>query len=313
MLTQPTIQPLVAILLGSYNGAKYIGQQLDSIAKQTHAHWRLIISDDGSTDDTLQEIERSTQDWAPGQLVVRQGPRQGFCQNFLSMACDTSVQADMYAFSDQDDVWLPEKLQVAVEHIQQHARPDQPYVYCGRTSYVRDNLKPYEESTLFVYPRSFRNALIQSIAGGNTMVFNQAAKKLIEQVGMVPTVSHDWWLYQLITGAGGRVFYDEKSYILYRQHAQALVGGNTTIAARIKRIFLVFQGRFEAWTDRNILALNQARDLLTPESREIFDLFVRLRRSTLKHRFRMLEVCGLYRQTWRGTISLIIAAVFKKI
>lgn len=312
-MTQPTTHSIVAILLGSYNGAKYIGQQLDSIAKQTHAHWRLIISDDGSIDDTLQQIERSTQDWAPGQLVVRQGPHQGFCQNFLSMACDTSVQADMYAFSDQDDVWLPEKLQVAVEHIQQHARPDQPYVYCGRTSYVRDNLKPYEQSTLFVYPRSFRNALIQSIAGGNTMVFNQAAKQLIEQAGMVPTVSHDWWLYQLITGAGGRVFYDEKSYILYRQHALALVGGNTTITARIKRIFMVFQGRFEAWTDSNILALNQARDLLTPESREIFDLFVRLRNSNLRHRFRMLEVCGLYRQTWRGTISLIIAAVFKKI
>ncbi len=312
-MTQTTTQPLVAILLGSYNGAKYIGQQLDSIAKQTHAHWRLIISDDGSTDDTLQEIERSTQDWAPGQLTVRQGPRQGFCQNFLSMACDTSVQADMYAFSDQDDVWLPEKLQAAVEHIQQHARPDQPYVYCGRTSYVRDNLKPYEESTLFVYPRSFRNALIQSIAGGNTMVFNQAAKKLIEQAGMVPTVSHDWWLYQLITGAGGRVFYDEKSYILYRQHAQSMVGGNTNLVAKFKRIWMVVQGRFGGWSDRNILALNQARSLLTPESREILDLFVRLRHSTLKHRFRMLEVCGLYRQTWRGTISLIIAAVFKKI
>lgn len=312
-MTQHTTQSLVAILLGSYNGAKYIGQQLDSIAKQTHAHWRLIISDDGSTDDTLMEIERSTQDWAPGQLTVRQGPRQGFCQNFLSMACDTSVQADMYAFSDQDDVWLPEKLQVAVEHIQQHARPDQPYVYCGRTSYVRDNLKPYAQSTLFVYPRSFRNALIQSIAGGNTMVFNQAAKKLIEQAGMVPTVSHDWWLYQLITGAGGRVFYDEKSYILYRQHAQAMVGGNTNLLAKFKRIWMVVQGRFGGWSDRNILALNQARSLLAPESREILDLFVRLRHSTLKHRFRMLEVCGLYRQTWRGTISLIIAAVFKKI
>jgi glycosyltransferase involved in cell wall biosynthesis len=299
--------------MGSYNGSKYIGQQLESFASQTHANWRLVVSDDGSTDDTLAQIEQHTQAWAPGQLTVRQGPRQGFCHNFLSMACDTTLQADMYAFSDQDDVWLPNKLQVAVEHIQQHARPEQPYVYCGRTTYVRDNLKPYEQSTPFVYPRSFRNALIQSIAGGNTMVFNQAAKKLIEQAGMVPTVSHDWWLYQLVTGAGGRVFYDPTSYILYRQHSAALVGGNTTLLARAKRIFLVFQGRFELWTDRNIEALNQARDLLTPESREILDLFVRLRRSKLAHRFRMIEVCGLYRQTWRGTISLIVAAVFKKI
>lgn len=303
---------MVAILMGSYNGSKYIGQQIESIASQTHANWRLVVSDDGSTDDTLTQIEQHTQDWAPGQLTVRQGPRQGFCQNFLSMACDTMIRADMYAFSDQDDVWLPNKLQVAVEHIQQHAHPEQPYVYCGRTTYVRDNLKPYEQSTLFVYPRTFRNAMIQSIAGGNTMVFNQAAKKLIEQAGMVPTVSHDWWLYQLVTGAGGRVFYDPATYILYRQHAAALVGGNTAFFARVKRIFMALQGRLGVWSDRNILALNQARHLLTPESREILDLFVRLRRSTLAQRFRMIEVCGLYRQTWRGTISLIVAAVFKK-
>lgn len=299
--------------MGAYNGAKYIGEQLQSIANQTHPNWRLIISDDGSTDDTHTHIERHTNGWNDGRVEVRQGPKKGFCQNFLSMACDPSIEADYYAFSDQDDVWLPEKLEVAIAHIEKKARPVEPYLYCGRTTYVKENLKPYAQSPHFVYPRSFRNALIQSIAGGNTMVFNGAAKELIEKAGPVPAVSHDWWLYQLITGAGGRVYYDSDSYILYRQHEDALIGGNNSIKDRLERVTMVFRGQFRAWSEQNIEALNQARHCLNQNAEEILDLFIRLRDSTFSRRFRMLEVCGLYRQTWRGTISLLLAAALKKI
>lgn len=299
--------------MGVYNGGKYIAEQIDSIANQTHKNWRLIISDDGSTDNTQYFIDRHTKDWEDGQIEVRQGPKQGFCQNFLSMACDSGIEADYYAFADQDDVWLPEKLEAAVTHIEETARHVEPYLYCGRTSLVRDNLKVYGQSPLFVYPRTFRNALIQSIAGGNTMVFNKAAKELIEKAGPVPAVSHDWWLYQLITGAGGRVHYDENSYILYRQHEDALIGGNNSIKDRLERVTMVFRGQFRAWSDQNIEALNQARHCLNQNAKEILDLFVRLRDAKFSHRFRMLEVCGLYRQTWRGTISLLLAAALKKI
>lgn len=299
--------------MGAYNGAKYIGEQLQSIANQTHPNWRLIVSDDGSTDGTRAHIDRHTDGWQDGQVEVRQGPKKGFCQNFLSMACDPTIEADYYAFSDQDDVWLPEKLEVAIAHIEKKARPVEPYLYCGRTTYVKENLKPYAQSPHFVYPRSFRNALIQSIAGGNTMVFNGAAKELIEKAGPVPAVSHDWWLYQLITGAGGRVYYDPDSYILYRQHEDALIGGNNSIKDRLERVTMVFRGQFRAWSDQNIEALNQARHCLNQNAEEILDLFIRLRDSTFSRRFRMLEVCGLYRQTWRGTISLLLAAALKKI
>lgn len=299
--------------MGVYNGAKYIGEQLESIANQTHKNWRLIISDDGSTDGTPTHVERHTNGWQNGQVEVRQGPKKGFCQNFLSMACDPGIEADYYAFADQDDVWLPEKLEVAIRHIEKHAQLMEPYLYCGRTSYVRDNLKPYAQSPLFVYPRTFRNALVQSIAGGNTMVFNRAAKKLIEKAGLVPAVSHDWWLYQLITGAGGRVHYDQDSYILYRQHEDALIGGNNSIINKLERIIMVFRGQFRTWINQNITSLEQASGCLNHGAQEILDIFKRLRGSNIKHRLRMLEVCGLYRQTWRGTISLFIAAFINKL
>jgi glycosyltransferase involved in cell wall biosynthesis len=309
---QPELgQPSVAILMCTYNGEKYLRAQLKSFEEQTHKNWRLIVSDDGSIDGTLRILEEFAGRWGEGKLSVRIGPKNGFCANFLSLAADTQIEADCFAFSDQDDVWLPRKLEAALDKLNvNHALP---YLYCGRTTYVKDDLRPYSMSPLFVFPGTFRNALVQSIAGGNTMVFNKPAKKLIEAAGRLNPASHDWWLYMMITAAGGEVFYDPESFVLYRQHPNALVGGNNSLLNKVERIGMVVQGRFKKWTDQNLQALIASKHLMTSESRKVLELFVLLRASNLKERFRMLEVCGLHRQTWRGTISLIFAALFNKL
>ena len=177
--------PMVAILMGTKNGQQFLAQQLDSLEVQTHQNWMLIASDDGSSDDTLRILKVYQAKWPAGKVIIKEGPKQGFCVNFLSLACDPNIKADYYAFCDQDDVWLPTKLEVALENIIQHQEENVPYVYCGRTSYVNENLKKIGCSPLFAFPRTFRNALIQSIAGGNTMVFNQSAKNALEKVGVV--------------------------------------------------------------------------------------------------------------------------------
>jgi hypothetical protein len=132
-------------------------------------------------------------------------------------------------------------------------------------------------SPMFVFPPSFRNALVQSIAGGNTMIFNQAAKNLIEKVGMVDVPSHDWWLYQLISGVEGIVYYDKVPQILYRQHEFALVGGNNTFPAKIERVWMLLQGRFQNWNTQNIMVLKQVEHLLVKNHQEILNLFELLR------------------------------------
>ncbi len=299
--------------MGAYNGEKYIAQQIDSLADQTHKNWRLIVSDDGSVDSTVALVKKYQKTLGDDRIDIRQGPRRGFATNFLSMACDASINADFYAFCDQDDVWLPEKLQVAIDYLDSVDNPELPHVYCGRTAYVRDDLKPYTYSPEFVFPRTFRNALIQSIAGGNTMVFNQATKTLLEKTGPVPTPSHDWWLYQLVTAAAGVVYYDPKPYILYRQHANSLVGGNTSLWARLERIGMVIRGRFSTFSDQNIECLRRCYPHITPAAREKTELFAKMRGARLKDRFRLMEVCGLYRQTWRGSFSLMLAALLKRI
>ena len=109
--------PLVAILMGTMNGAQFLPEQLDSLAAQTHQNWFLIASDDGSTDDTIRILKAYQAKWPAGKLIIKEGPKQGFCVNFLSMACDSAIRAEYYAFCDQDDVWLPTKLVVALQNI----------------------------------------------------------------------------------------------------------------------------------------------------------------------------------------------------
>ncbi len=308
--------PLVAILMGTMNGARFLPEQLDSLEAQTHQNWVLIVSDDGSTDDTVKILKASQAKWPAGKLIIKEGPKQGFCVNFQSMACDPGIKADYYAFCDQDDVWLSNKLEVAVGNMvthQAHKKVPLPYLYCGRTSYVTEKLEPIGISPLFVFPAKFRNALVQSIAGGNTMVFNQETKLALEKVGVVDVPSHDWWLYLLVSGIGGEVYYDRVPQILYRQHDGSIVGENRSFGSKCFRAYTLLRGRFRNWNTKNIEALCVVNRMLTEDNQEILRLFKLLRSAKLIDRLRLMEVCGLYRQTWRGTISLLVAALFKKI
>lgn len=305
--------PHICILMSTYNGEKFLSEQLQSIEDQTHKNWRLVISDDGSSDGTLAIAKQYQQKWGTDRLELRQGPQQGFCQNFLSMTCDTTLHADLYAFSDQDDIWMVDKLSRAVEYFNTSNESQLPKAYGTRTKIVDEELKPLGFSPEFTLPRSFRNALVQSIAGGNTQVFNQAAKQLLEQAGKQEVASTDWWLYQLVQGAGGTFYYDPKPSLFYRQHTNAIVGTNSSFRGKIERIFLLLNGQFKRWNDMNYKALYNARHLLTKDNQNILDVFGKFRGAHFKDRIRLLEVCGLYRQTWHGTISLWFATIINKV
>jgi glycosyltransferase involved in cell wall biosynthesis len=165
------------------------------LAPKTHTNWTLFASDDGSTDKTKYILERFGQNRLQ-RVVVRNGPEKGICANFLSLAINPTIEADYYAFIDQDVVWRPDKLRRALNWLT--FVPDgTPGLYCGRTELMSADGQPYGLSPLFTRPSAFENALLQSLGGGNTMVLNAAAKKLLERVGRLDVVLHDWWLYQL--------------------------------------------------------------------------------------------------------------------
>ena len=119
---------LIAILLCTYNGSKYLREQLDSLIEQTHKNWILYVSDDGSSDDTL-DILHHYQRTLGTRLFIFEGPRQGFARNFISLIQNPLVDGDYFAFSDQDDIWLDDKLARSLAALQQ-SRSDVATMYC---------------------------------------------------------------------------------------------------------------------------------------------------------------------------------------
>lgn len=305
--------PKVAILLCTYHGQHYLSEQLDSIEGQTHGNWEVWVSDDGSHDNTHTILERYQEKWGNGRISINYGPAEGFVSNFLSLACRIDIQAEFYAFSDQDDIWEADKLQRAVAWLRS-VPEGVPALYCSRTRLVDAGNRDIGLSPLFSKPPSFANALIQSIAGANTMVFNEAARRLLCKAGEnVEVVSHDSWAYMVVTGCGGVVNYDAYPSLRYRQHDNNAVGTNSTWAARLVRIRMLWRGHLRTWNDRHLVALQHLHSHLTPESRRTLDLLAQARKRSLVPRLIGLKKSGIYRQTLLGNLGLLAAAIFKKI
>ncbi len=302
----------IAILLGTRDGANFLRDQLRSFADQSHQNWFLVVSDDGSRDATRQILAQfaATQ---PQRVVMRDGPQRGVTANFLSLAADPAIDADFFAFSDQDDVWHGDKLSRAVTCLAT-APQGVPALYCGRTELMTEDGRCYGLSPLFRRPPSFGNALVQSLGGANTMVFNRAAKRLVEAAGMLNVVLHDWWLYQLVSAAGGAVFYDPQPMLKYRQHPDNLIGSNQGGRARVVRIRMMLGGRFRDWNATNLAALRRLPPhLITPDNRRLLDLFAAARSAPLPRRLVDLWRSGVYRQTLLGNVGLLVAALLGRV
>lgn len=251
MLKQPTVH----ILLATYNGERFLAEQLKSIARQTHDCWTLTVSDDGSTDNTLSIVQNFAS--KVGQLVtVILGPQKGSSTaNFFHLIANAPIHSnsDLYAFCDQDDVWFDDKLERAIKwHLQQTNQ--QVRLYCGRTQFADNTLSPIGLSPNIKRPPSFGNALVQNIASGNTMVFSHAVLTAQKRVLPEHSVWHDWTTYIVTTALDGVVWFDDQPCLFYRQHSGNIIGSNDGLKAQIARLKPLIRGRFKRWTDMNCAA-----------------------------------------------------------
>lgn len=306
-------EPKVAILLCTYHGQHYLAEQLDSIATQTHANWEVWASDDGSMDQTVDILSGYQTAWGSQKLSVMAGPQKGFAANFLSLLCNPVIEADYYAFSDQDDVWGPSKLSAALSLLGE-VPSEIPALYCGRTLLVDEQNREIGLSSLFSRSPCFANALLQNIGGGNTMVLNKSARDLLAMAGSrLDVISHDWWAYMVVTGCGGRVFYDPVPHIRYRQHVNNLVGANRGLSASLARSRRILHGRYRDWLDTNMAALDAIKDELTAENRIVFDSFSRARKKPYFIKTLAVLSSGVHRQTIRGNIGIVVASLVNRI
>jgi hypothetical protein len=228
------------------------------------------------------------------------GPQQGSAPNFLSALCHPDLPPGPVALCDQDDVWLRGKLARALRRL---AGAGGPAIYAAESWRWQPARGLCRASRP---PRSapgFANALVQNLCAGHTTVLNPAALALVRRAGVPRDVAfHDWWLYQLVTGAGGACLLDPIPVALYRQHAGNVLGAGGTPGAALRRLGGVLRGDFARWLAAHHRAL-AATGCLTPEAQAMVAEVLAADR-----RARAIVRLGLRRDRAMGTAALLCAA-----
>ena len=307
-------QRKVAIVLGFFDGYKFINEQLQSIFDQTHKNFIIFVSDDNSKDKFSLEKLNINERNKKKIIVGFRNKNIGYAQNFLNALVSIDGHFDYYAFSDQDDIWHREKLEKAINSLEEYPH-NQANLYGSRTELIGESREiKLGKSIKFKKSPSFQNALTQNIFGGNTMVFNRKAFDLICSSNInQKIISHDWWCYQIVSGAGGNIFYDKNIYLKYRQHNNNLIGSNVSLKDKWLRFCKVAIGNFKIQNDHNLKAIINNQNLLIKSNQKTLTYFIKARNSYLLKRIFYYFKSGVYRQTLIGNIALFIGVVIKKV
>ncbi len=310
----------VRIVLATYNGASYLGPQLGSYAAQSHKNWSLDVSDDGPSDQTRDLIQEFAAQHSGHAIRLFDGPQKGAAANFLCGLERAIVDAPdaAIAISDQDDVWLPQKLEKAADWLMAHgATTGKPLVWSCRTVLTDAKLNPKGKSRTFKRRPCFGNALVQNIIAGNTTVLSPKAAKIIASTTSsalrfgVPY--HDWWIYLITSGMGAEIYQDEEPLVLYRQHASNVLGHHGPVRGRLNRLSMVAGRRYHNWISANVAALLENNELLTDANQHMLQEFDKARQSGGAHLAAALPKLGIHRQSKAGDRLLPMLARYGRL
>ena len=281
----------VCVLMSTYNGEKFIREQLDSIlAQQGDFSLYLLIRDDGSSDTTCKILDEYAQQYS--NVLWYTGENMGSCFSFLDLVHHAS-EYDYYAFADQDDYWLPDKIQVAIQQIHN----DCPFLYTSAKAIVDVNLTDLHRPDA-IPKYGILNALLrQNIASGCTMVFNKKLRDIIDSCKLTERTGtyHDSWVFKLAT-LYGQITYDPIPHILYRQHSNNCVGalltGRALFLDKIKKFQLFKSRRDTVVTVYARCLLESARAELSFDDKKILTS-VAFGNKSLRRRIRLFFTKGL--------------------
>lgn len=220
----------VAIIMSTYNGEKYIKEQLDSLILQTYKNIEIYIRDDGSKDNTINIIKEYMNNYK--NIFLNEGENIGFINSFFELLnmCDN---ADYYAYCDQDDVWMEDKISRAVNHLS-NLDNNKPALYFSNSDYYDTDLNYIDTAEKKKY-YNFRNSLVECVTQGMTMVINKKTKEEISKNRPEVCLYHDWWTYMICSGFG-EIIYDDESLVKYRRH-------NKSVTVEGKSRFELFKWR----------------------------------------------------------------------
>lgn len=231
--------------MATYNGGRYLSEQIDSILSQSYQMWHLYIHDDGSTDDTAAILDDYSRKHPDAITVLDYPPQGGAMHNFMSLL--ERVDAKYYMFADQDDVWLNNKIKTEAERMEaeEQRHTGKPVVVFSDLIVTDGNLNKTADSFLAfsgIHPEflnTFDELGASNLATGCTMLFNHAAKMVIQHPYTQATM-HDSWVTLCSARAGGILSYIREPLILYRQHEHNTLGAvsikSLTLSYRLKHL-----------------------------------------------------------------------------
>lgn len=309
---------MVHILLSTYNGEKYIIDQLESVFHQTYQEIRLYIRDDGSQDATVEKIERFLTEhpeyaaktiWLPNESHEN----LGYMQSFWKLL-EAASGADFYAFCDQDDVWLPEKVERGVlalekaksaEHKKQ-SLADLPLLYFSNFYQCNEDLSIKKEGMAYQGEIKFENVLFYTPAFGFSILINESLRKLALGDFDHKGLPHDGWV-QKTAAAFGKIIYDPTCTAYYRRHESAVTASNASKRSLIKN-----------WIQNEIFgdSMKENHDVLArfsqvygprmnKEDRKILELYA-ARKTTLKIWWKRIRFSQMLRPSRGGRLALRI-------
>lgn len=256
----------VQVLLSTYNGEKYIKEQIESILNQKEVEVSLLIRDDASSDKTIEIIGKLAD--KNNNIIYYKDENLGPARSFMDLLYK-SGEYDYYAFADQDDIWQKQKLISAINMLKE--KENEPSLYMSALEVVDENLN-FIETKKINGNLSFEGEMIRNFATGCTMVLNKKLCDIIKQYNPSYLIMHDSWITRVCYAVGGNVIIDDNSYIKYRQHTSNVLGYKDEGFQKLKRQFKI------AFKNNISMRVNIAKELkngyykmLTNEAKEVVD------------------------------------------
>lgn len=277
------MKSMIDILLAAYNGEKFLAEQLDSILSQTEKGWRIIICDDCSSDGTFEIAQKYAERFPEKIKAVRNDTPSGSAKaNFIKMM--SLSEGDYIMFSDQDDLWLKDKIKVTLDRMTEAEKkhPNEPVavhtelmIADSRLEVIHRSFTKYQG--LDANMRSLNRLLAQNNVTGCTMMINRPLADLVKNISPDDMLMHDWWT-AIAAAAFGRIEFVDIPTIKYRQHGNNQLGAvnNRSLSGIIKVI------KERANTQKRVsMTYTQAekfysayKNILPPEAEKILKIYL---------------------------------------
>ena len=301
---------MITVLLATYNGEKYLGEQLDSLLKQSFNDFKILIRDDGSTDSTVKIIEEYCEKY-PEKITAIKGEGTGSaCRNFFKLV--ESADDDYVMFCDQDDVWLPEKVEKTYLKMKELESGNE-----GLPLLVHSNLFVVDEK-LDVLSKSFfefqaisperdklNNLLVQNNVTGCTVMINREMLELAKEAPET-CIMHDWWL-GILASVFGKSAYIAEPLMLYRQHGSNQVGAKkaTGLAFVVNKFKTrkTVKGNYQKLYSQAESLLRMYRDRMSAVQRETVEAVVSLRDASKCEKIKIIRKYDFRKNTVLRTLG----------